>query len=280
MKKNKHIFIILLLVFAIPCAYGINIYRSDYGISIHITDTFLKAELYEYSGDLKTTEEYNVSWEIINGIRYLSFNYNGGFLDHHKDNKISHGKKRYLVIEGEFFLLFFNENNKCEFEIEESKAPIDWSNVTTISATSELKEKNTVYSVKNLYNLSQLNPWVEGVPGDGIGEIIRIEMEQSRRRPDGVQKIISLYISNGFVDYNKPYLYEYNNRVKKIRIRNIGNGYNEYLDFNIEDSPNVNRIYFEFKNPSYIIDIEILEVYKGTKYDDTCINFLIPSATY
>jgi len=277
MNKYLFIYVFFILISAIPCAYGINIYYSDLGRSVHITDTVMKAELYEYSGDLKTTEEYNVSWEIKNNLRFLNFFYNGAFLEHHKDKKIPHGEKRYLVIEGDLF--FFNENNECEFRIQSGKAPADWSNVTTISATSELKEKNIVYSVENLYNLSQLIPWVEGVPGDGIGEIIRIEVEQSRRMPYG-QKIVALYISNGFVDYNRPYLYEYNNRVKKIRVRNIGNGYNEYLDINIEDSPNINRIYFEFKNPSYIIDIEILEVYKGTKYDDTCINFLIPNCYF
>ena len=274
MNDKRIVCLILLFISLIPYIHGIDLFHSDLGTVIHITDTTMKVEISGYSGEPDTTEEYNVSWETKNCLRYLSFFYNGTFLDPYNGPKVPHGMKKYLVIEGSYFLFFYNESNKREFSIVGGKAPLDWSNVTTISATSELKENNTVYSVKNLYSMSLLVPWVEGVFGDGIGEKIRIEMEQARRKPNGDQSIASLFISNGFVDYNRPYLYEYNNRLKKIRVHNVG--YNEYVDFNIEDNSDIKWLRFSFKNPSYIIEIEILEVYKGTRWDDTCVNFIIP----
>ena len=48
-----------------------------------------------------------------------------------------------------------------------------------------------------------------------------------------------------------------------------------YLD--LEDSPNPQKIFIDepdWKKP-YNIKITILEVYPGTKYDDTCINAII-----
>jgi hypothetical protein len=275
MNHKRFICILLLFILAVTFAHGINIFHSDIVRTIHITDTTMKIEVSGWSDEMDTTEEYNVTWETINCLRYINFYYNGIFLDPYKGPKVPHGMKRYLVIEGSHFLYFYNENNIREFSIVNRNYPFDWSNETTISATSELKENNTVYSVKNLYNTSLLIPWAEGVSGSGIGERIRIEMEPGRRRANG-SSILSLFISNGFVDYNRPHLYEYNNRLKKIRVHNIG--YNEYTDFELEDHPDIQQVWFGFKNPSYIIEIEILEVYKGTRWDDTCVNFIIPFA--
>jgi len=274
MINKKFIYIVFSFVSLIPYVHGIDFFHNDLLKAVRITDTTMKVEIYGISDELETTEEYNINWEIINGLRYLNFYYNGVFLDPWKGPKIPHGMKRYLVIEGSYFLYFYNENNFREFAIVGGKGPLDWSNITTISATSELKENNTVYSVKNLYDMLRLIPWVEGVPGSGIGEKIRIEVEPKRRRADGAQSILSLFISNGFVDYNRPHLYEYNNRLKKIRVHNIG--YDEYEDFELDDSPDIRWLRFGFDNPSYIIEIEILEVYKGTRWDDTCVNFIIP----
>jgi hypothetical protein len=82
-----------------------------------------------------------------------------------------------------------------------------------------------------------------------------------------------LAISNGFVDYNRPYLYEYNNRIKKIRIRNRENT-DDYRDFELLDLPNIQTV--ATSSFSLNIEIEILEIYPGTKYNDTCVNFIIP----
>ena len=131
-----------------------------------------------------------------------------------------------------------------------------------------------VILVQNLYNQIDLIPWVEGASGSGIGEKIRIEIEPARRRSNSSQSILSLFISNGFVDYNRPYLYKNNNRLKRIRVYNIG--FEEYKEFELEDHPDIQQFGFGFKNPSFAIEIEILDIYKGSRWDDTCVNFIIP----
>ena len=72
--------------------------------------------------------------------------------------------------------------------------------------------------------------------------------------------------------YNKPYLYKQNSRPKKIRLTA------ESL-FSIEvdliDTPNFQTIIFPVRLKNEILKLEILEVYPGTKYEDTCINAIL-----
>jgi hypothetical protein len=54
----------------------------------------------------------------------------------------------------------------------------------------------------------------------------------------------------------------------------IENNKKEELIFNLEDTPNPQKLSLGkyYDGP---IELEILEVYEGTKYQDTCINGLI-----
>ena len=120
-----------------------------------------------------------------------------------------------------------------------------------------------------------MSPWVEGVDGSGIGEKIRIVNDDKQIFPG-----LSYYgfiISNGFVDFKKPYLYAFNNRVKKIRV-NCGFP-EEYIDFLIEDTPQLQYFFVSSKLlrvNNRMLEFEILEVYNGSRWNDTCINFIIP----
>jgi hypothetical protein len=242
------------------------------GVNIHINDTKMNVEIYGLSGETEAIEEYDITWELNNNIPYLSFFYDGSFLNPYKGPKIEHGFKKYIVLHGSFFLFFYNEDNRMEYSVS-STSPVDGRDISIVSANTELRENNIIYKIDNIYNILTLVPWVEGVLGSGIGERIRIEVEPGRRR-DGWAYIRSLAVSNGFVDYKRPHLYENNNRLKKIRVHNIG--YDEYRDFNLDDTPNIQSLPLGFNNSAYIIEIEILEVYKGTRWDDTCVNFIIP----
>ncbi len=63
-----------------------------------------------------------------------------------------------------------------------------------------------------------------------------------------------------------------NSRVKKIRI--WYDDENVFQDFEIEDTPNYQIL--ELLNPVKNISIEILDVYKGDLWEDTCISVLLP----
>ena len=131
-----------------------------------------------------------------------------------------------------------------------------------ITADSYLTEGNTKYLPERLRNTEPGTPWCEGKPGDGIGSIITLK---------GNKEFSTLIISNGF-DSAKKQNYTNNNRVKEIRITNLNNKKN-LLTTELPDSPQP----FEIKLPfsSDYVQIEILSVYKGEKYEDTCLNYIL-----
>jgi hypothetical protein len=134
-----------------------------------------------------------------------------------------------------------------------------------IKASSFLIENNIRYTADNLRMSIKDGPWVEGVSGDGIGEFIEIDYKTD------IKEINGIVISNGFVSVNNPDLFLKNNRVKKILIEgDDGRFRNEY---EILDTPNLQTIHFPISISK--IKITILDIYKGTTWDDTCINMII-----
>ena len=124
-------------------------------------------------------------------------------------------------------------------------------------SSSYLKENTMEYTHENLSLECLTTPWVEGVPGSGIGEYIEIN-------DIFPVKENYLLIMNGYFSTDKPYLYKSNNRVKTV---------------NILDTPHPQTVdisFLEMQETPEDFRITIMDVYKGTKYDDTCINCLIP----
>ena len=143
----------------------------------------------------------------------------------------------------------------------------EWLVHKTLVASSELKEGDTIYTVRNLGTLENGKPWVEGVNGYGCGEFI---INKIRGR--------TIFIFPGFFDADRPSLYEKNSRPKKILIETP----NFKKEIILKDSPNPQKIIIdekktdeEYVRDEYEIKITILEVYPGTKYKDTCINAIM-----
>jgi hypothetical protein len=144
----------------------------------------------------------------------------------------------------------------------------------TLSASSFLKPGKTAsYEPKNIHDLNYGTAWVEGVSGHGIGEFVIYHI------PPNNPRINKLIIVNGYVKSDKTW--KENSRVKKLKM---------YLD----DKPYAFLILQDVKNeqiftvdligysdrkdynallikPWYSIKFEIIEVYPGTKYQDTAI---------
>ena len=78
---------------------------------------------------------------------------------------------------------------------------------------------------------------------------------------------------NGYISYEKPYLYKQNGRVKKIKVTGVNSGKSKVLD--VLDTPHPQTVDISFLNEPEDIRVEIADVYKGTKYDDTCIHYMI-----
>lgn len=143
----------------------------------------------------------------------------------------------------------------------------EWGS-TYKDCSSYLVEKNYTYSVDNLKKLVVDTPWVEGVEGDGIGEGFTI-VGNNFNRPLGPY----LFLINGYISYKKPYLYKQNNRIKKIKVTGLKSGKSKILE--VLDTPHPQTVDISFITEPEDIRVEIEEVFKGTKYDDTCLHYCI-----
>lgn len=162
-----------------------------------------------------------------------------------------------------------------------TKYRIPSSNIKSIEVSSELEGN---YSKMNLFDGSFETAWVEGVAGSGIGEKIKIQLSDNR--------LAAICLVNGYTKNSETYTT--NNRIKKVKIEKEIVDYQDpnktsikTYEQEIKDLPfssiNLSNFYSmtstigdygEGYSKVRSISITILEVYKGTKYDDTCISEL------
>ncbi|WP_299711167.1 hypothetical protein [uncultured Tenacibaculum sp.] len=150
-----------------------------------------------------------------------------------------------------------------------------------IKVSSQLKGN---YKKSYLFDGNFNTAWVEGKKGAGIGEKIEIELDN--------YNLAAICLVNGYTKNANTYLE--NNRLKKIKVEK------EFIDYNDPNKTQSSSFEktFEDKKFSSIntdnfydlvtkvadfgdgylkikkVTITILEVYKGTKYNDTCITEL------
>ena len=101
--------------------------------------------------------------------------------------------------------------------------------------------------------------WAEGKNNDGIGEYLEVEFNRETNH---------MMVLNGYADFNKPDLFKSNNRVRRARIISESPAFNFTFQFN--DDVRFSEIPFPQKTRKVRMIIE--DVYKGTKYSDTCIS--------
>lgn len=181
-----------------------------------------------------------------------------------------------IITSNKILFLAFQDKNKQMFAFTTgypqkdrplTKTRFDEWGASYKDCSSFLKEKSISYSVDNLRKLAVDTPWVEAAQGNGIGEGFTIVCNSEK--PLGPY----LFIINGYISYEKPYLYKQNNRIKKIKIFGLKTGKTKILD--LLDTPHPQTIDISFITEAEDIRIEIADVFKGTKYDDTCLHFCI-----
>ncbi|QTQ14983.1 hypothetical protein HRQ91_11215 [Treponema parvum] len=114
---------------------------------------------------------------------------------------------------------------------------------------------------KTLYD-SLTPPWVEGVKGYGIGEYLDMEFKW---------KSDEMQILNGFVDFTRMDLYEKNSRVKTVLIESENPKFAQ--EYELDDIVRYTVVKLPAKTDK--IRMTIKDVYKGSKYDDTCISSIL-----
>ncbi len=143
----------------------------------------------------------------------------------------------------------------------------------TQTASSELKSQGqSNYAAGNAHDLSYKTAWVEGVPGCGIGESLTYHF------PPQTPRITKIIVVNGYV--KSPKAWSENSRVKKLKLYindkpfamlNLQDTRAEQI-FSFDPIGNANREDKALRSmPTWTMKFEIMDVYKGEKYDDTAI---------
>lgn len=233
-----------------------------------------------YDRNLYFTEEGSIKYKIPE--EEILIDENGYYV-------LFNGSKKNILIPGELVSNFFHyeyynsDDYKAKYEKDFPSyiKMLSKINIESITSTSHLKEnisgKEINYSSENLkkryvadctchsfnyYNL--VPPWVEGSEGDGIGEKLFVIFKETTD---------NISILNGYVNLYKRNLYKENNRLKKIKISSMEDNFEiEYL---FDDYVYYADIVFPKETKG--ITIEILEVYNGTKYNDTCVSAIVGS---
>ncbi|MBQ0002673.1 MAG: nicotine adenine dinucleotide glycohydrolase [Treponema sp.] len=149
------------------------------------------------------------------------------------------------------------------FKAQSNEAPI-----ASASATSELVEAQFegryLYSPANMLDGDMSTTWCEAEKnGPGLNEVITFEFSE----PFSFDEI---QIVNGF---NYKNLYEQNNRVKKILLTQVAKEHFQQKEYELLDNvPDWQSIKFKQLQTVQILTIKILDVYKGTNFDDTCLS--------
>jgi hypothetical protein len=158
--------------------------------------------------------------------------------------------------------------------------------IESVSSNSWLKEGNVQYHPDGLlhtftidthfYSFNTWNheliPWAEGEDGSGIGVTLDITYKEPTDH---------LLVINGYVDFGKMYLYKANNRVKDAIFRSQDPENPFEITHTFEDVVNIHEV--DFPEPVKKVQMEIVSVYPGEKWDDTVITGMLtrnPDADY
>ena len=135
-----------------------------------------------------------------------------------------------------------------------------------VVASSELDSNNqNNYSAQSGNDLSYHTAWVEGNIGDGVGEYIEYSFKNDSPR------ITSITISNGYMKSDNAW--KNNNRVKAFKLFVNGKGFGilNLSDSKTDQTFELGTLGHNKDGSDLILRFEILEVYKGLKYNDTAI---------
>lgn len=143
-----------------------------------------------------------------------------------------------------------------------------------VAASSYLKAQGTnTYEAQNAHDFNYKNAWVEGVAGYGIGEFLEYTFSAAAPR------ITDIKIANGFVKSQTAWAN--NSRVKKLKMYVNNKPYailnlkdeRALQTFKVDPLGSANREDFQAlqRKPDWTLKFEIMEVYKGLKYDDVVI---------
>ncbi len=204
-----------------------------------------------------------------------------------KGVSLSKNKGIYNLTENNFDLknalpLYISYENKSKnFSKRVLKHRISEKHIKKVKVSSKLRGD---YEKENLFDINFNTAWVEGKRGPGIGEKIEIELDN--------YKVAAICLINGYS--KNAEVFKKNNRLKKIKVDTEMIDYEDaskiikqskeiifkdkkFKEINLNNFYHLNETvedYGGFLLKVKKITITILEVYRGTTYNDTCISEL------
>ena len=155
---------------------------------------------------------------------------------------------------------YFNEDNELFWDLHCSDYTCNGESVVASSSLSS--QGSNSYRASNIKDWNHETAWVEGVKGNGVGQWIEY------RDVSGCS-ISSIKILNGYVKSDKAW--NENARVKRLKV--YCNGKPKCI-LELQNSRSLQ--YFDIDGGlGYDVDtirFEILDVYPGSKYQDTAIS--------
>jgi hypothetical protein len=122
--------------------------------------------------------------------------------------------------------------------------------------------RGLTYGPENLFDDDPKTAWVEGVDGDGIGEMMVVHF-------DGKKSPSTIYLRNGYTKNDD--IYAKNGRAREIEITDSSG---RALSVELADDGDWQAIDLEKDAAITWVAIEIRSVYPGSKYADTAISEL------
>lgn len=294
---KKCYFFLLVYIFSIICIYAQNYNEPESITKLDIDEYFVEYSQSYVTG--KKGESYIVwNWGSKSGLKISNDNINTEndgfqfFIIENEKKLILSGSNFFFILSPDIWRTIkyertssikntiesINEFNKdsnwisyislCEFDI---KKIVNSSFYTETTRSGDVKYTadylNIIFESQidsSTYLLH--NPWVPGKEKNtaGIGEYLEIEFSKPKD---------NVVILNGFVDFDKRYLYKANNRVKKAVVTSLDKNNPFEIEYEFEDYVHFSEIKFPVAVDK--IRFTIKEVYKGDKWDDTCITAVI-----
>lgn len=158
---------------------------------------------------------------------------------------------------------YSNEDNELFWDLHCSNYTCSGERVVASSSLSS--QGSNSYRASNIKDWNHETAWVEGVSGFGIGEWIEFQNLSG----DG-STFTAVTILNGYVKSDKAW--SENARVKRLKVYRDGR---PLCILELQNSRSLQTFGLQWAgNYSYIntLRFEILEVYPGTKYQDTVIS--------
>jgi len=276
---KKIVFIFIFLNFALISVFSdedFSVHRSGYYHDDELAYGFLDREitLHKYSlkeGRSEFIKEGKYSIVSEHGVPFVNINWYDGNSD--KFLLLFYGSSdRILLYKDETEPFFKGKYWDDTFGLDESgtNAHSDKLYKTTeIAASSTLNNGSVVYS-SEISNLLIGKPWVEGVQGQGIGEKLTFNVSYAD----------NLYISTGFVSYNRPNLFSQNSRPSRINISFLSNSSEDSFFVDLEDTPHFQKIELPQSislSGNVTVQIQIYEIFAGARWPDTGVNAILYS---